>query len=214
MPELLISPRTAFGKKTRALRRSGFVPGEVYGHHAENRHVSVSARDLSRVFQETATHAIVTLIDAATKEKIPALIVDLHHDAVAQTVLAVDFRQVRMDEKIKAPIPVVFIGEAPAIKKGLTVLHVLSEVEIEALPAAIPDRFEVNLTTLEDVGQSIHVQDLAVPKGVRVLVPEDTVLVTVSERTKEEEVAPQPAAEATVTEPATTEPGAESKEHE
>jgi len=189
MPELRTLPRMAFGKKVKQLRRAGLVPGEMYGHDAKNRHVSVAAKDLAPVYRKTGTHAMVTLVDEKSGEKIPALIVDIQNDPISQAILSVDFHQVRMDEKIQAPIPVSFKGEAPALKKGFIIIRVLNEIEVEALPTAIPDHFEADLTKLEDRGQSIHVRDLAIPLDVKVLVPHDTVIATVSERTKEEEIA-------------------------
>lgn len=192
--ELAIQNRTVFGKRVRRLRGEGFVPGEIYGHNIPNRHVSVNAKDFLRAYHEAGKHAIVTLTDA-TGERIPALIAYVDRHPISREFLAVDFRQIRMDEKIQTSIPLLFTGEAPVLQQGLIVIRVLDRVEIESLPAALPDHFEVDLSKLEQASQSIHVKDLAIPEGVKVLVSEDTVIATVSERQKEE-VAAAPAAPA------------------
>ena len=196
MAELSIALRALFGKKVRQLRQSGFVPGEVYGHGAENRHVQVPVKDLARTYKESGAHAIVTLVDEKTKERIPALIAEIQSDPVSRRILSVDFHQIRMDEKIQITIPLHFTGEAPALKKGFVIIRVLDEIEVEALPTAIPDHFDVDLGKLAEEGQSLHIQDLNIPQeGVKVLIPSDTVVATVSDRAAEEEEVSQPASE-------------------
>jgi len=92
-----------------------------------------------------------------------------------------------MGEKITISVPLEFIGEAPAVreKEGILV-RAMQEVEVEALPADLPARIEVNLDKLSDIGMSIYVKDLRVAKGVEILVEPETVVATVTEPAKEE----------------------------
>ena len=188
MSELTITPRSLLGKKVKQLRQSEFIPGELYGHSIENRHIQVSAKDLARVYAESGTHGIITLVDGKTKEKTSVLIAEMQNNPVSRSILSVDFHQIRMDEKIQTGVPVRFVGEAPALKKGFIIIRVLDEIEVEALPAAIPDHIDVDLTKLAEEGQGLHVRDLDIPRDVKVLIPSDTVVATVSDRAPEEEV--------------------------
>jgi|WetSurMetagenome_2_1015567.scaffolds.fasta_scaffold196089_1 large subunit ribosomal protein L25 len=200
--DLSARTRTVLGKKVRSLRAAGTVPAEVFGHGKENRHIGVSAREFEKVFREAGEHSIVTLtIDE--KEKVPTVITDVVRDPLSGTFLSIDFHAIRMDEKIQAKIPVHFTGEAPATKLGFPVVRTLEEIEVEALPGKLPHAFDVDIAALTNPGESIHVGDVRVPADVRVLVPTDTVIVTVGEKTKEEAPAPVPAAAVAPTETAT-----------
>lgn len=191
--QLAIHTRTVFGKKVGTLRRTGFIPGEVFGHGVKNLHVSVVEKDFSKVYRDAGEHTIVTLA-TESGEKIPALITNVAYNHITQKIIAVDFHQIKMDEVIEANVPLVFTGEAPALKLGFLVIKVHDEIPIEALPLNIPHSIEVSLTSLADVGNSIHITDIQFGKDVKVLLPSNTVLATVTEKAKEEVVA-QPVTE-------------------
>ncbi len=190
--ELKAQTRTVLGRKVRALRREGLVPAELYGHNVANQHLSVPVKEFSKVYREAGEHTVVNLVteDGA---RTPVIIAEVAHAPLTGNPIAIDFHQVRMDEKLQAKVPIAFIGEAPAMKLGFLIVKVLDEIPIEALPANIPHRIEVNLSSLEHLGQSIHLAEIAMPKDVKVLAPGETVIATVTERAKEE-VAPAPAA--------------------
>ncbi|MGD9117175.1 MAG: 50S ribosomal protein L25, partial [Dehalococcoidia bacterium] len=105
--------------------------------------------------------------------------------------LHVDFYQVKMTEKIKFDVPIVLVGEAPAMKeKGRTVAHSLTELSVECLPDDLPPRIEVDISVLEDVEQSIFVRDIALGPEVTVLGDPDQLVVKVSEVKEEVEEVP------------------------
>lgn len=194
--ELNAQTRTVLGKKVSTLRSAGHVPAEVFGHGVMNQHLTVSAKEFGKVYKEAGEHTIVMLtVDA--KEKVPTVITDVVRDSLSGTILSIDFHAIRMDEKIQAKIPINFTGEAPAVKLGFPVVRTLEEIEVEALPGKLPRAFDVDLSGLTNPGESIHATDIHVPTDVRVLVPLDTVIVTVGEKTKEEAPAPAPVTEAT-----------------
>ena len=195
--ELLVKTRTILGKKVRSLRREGLIPAEIYGRGLENRHVEISDKDFRKVFQSTGEH---TLLDAITEqgEKIPVLISDVNRHPITRGVLSVDFHAVRLDEKTRGRIPVELVGEAPAIKSGFVIIRALEEIEVEALPHKLPHKIEVDVSALENPGESIHVSDVKFGDDVKVINAQGAVVVTVKEKTKEEGVATlAPAAEAT-----------------
>ncbi|MFH1192743.1 MAG: 50S ribosomal protein L25 [Candidatus Jorgensenbacteria bacterium] len=189
---LEIKNRTVFGKQTHRLRREGFIPAELYGHGSTNVHLAVSAKTFAGIYRDAGMHTIITII-AENGEKIPALIVAAERDPITRAFLAVDFHRVKSDETVKAKIPIEFTGEAPAVKAGHLVVTVLNELEVEAFPADLPHRFTVDIGTLANVGESIHVGDMKLPKGVKVHTSSDMAIVTVGERRKEEAVT-QPSA--------------------
>jgi large subunit ribosomal protein L25 len=198
MAELKVQERTALGKKTRALRRAGLVPGEIYGRGIENRHVAVPVKGFTALYRTAGSHTVITL--AIGDEKIPAVITDVVRDPLSGEVLAVDFHAIRKDEKIRAKVPVVFVGTAPAVKNGFVVVEVMREMEIEALPHELLHRVEVSIEKLEKPGDSVSVRELALPPTVKLHVPDDAVLATVREHAKEVAPAPAPPAESVPTE--------------
>lgn len=189
--QLNIQPRTIFGKKTKTLRAEGIIPGEIFGHGFENKHVSVSVKEFTKVYGEAGENTIITLI-GEEGEKIPALISNVERDAVKDIILSIDFYHVRKDEKIKAEIPVEYIGEDNAAKAGNLLVKILDEIEVEALPDKLPRSFVVDISSLEVPGQSISIEDLKIEKDVKVLVSYETIVATVTEKQKEEVVTPAP----------------------
>jgi len=184
--ELTVKTRELLGKKVNILRREGFIPAELYGHKIENKHLSISAKEFSKVFKEAGESVIINLL--IDKEKIPVLIQEVVTDPVSDEVMHIDFYQVNMNEVITAPVPLDFIGQSPAIKekKGI-LIKAMHEIEVEALPANLPSKIEIDISGIKDLGESIYVKDLKVSAGVKLLVDESTVVATVSEPAKEEE---------------------------
>lgn len=190
--ELSVQKREKLGKAVKALRREGLIPAELYGHGIENLHLAVPAKDFLRVLKDAGTSTIVNLLIGT--EKRPAIIHEVGRNYLTGEVDHIDFYQVRMDEKIKAKIPLEFLGIAPAVKdKGGILNKSVSEIEVEALPGDLPHRLEIDLSVLSELNQSIYVKDIAVPKGVKVLVDPETPVLTVTEPLPEEVVAAAPA---------------------
>jgi len=192
--ELKIQSRTVFGKKVSRLRNEGLIPAEVFGRGIKNEHVSVSAKEFSKIFKEAGENTVINLTDEKGK-KLPVMISGVAHDQMKGLILSVDFHHIRMDEKIQAKVPIEFSGDAPATKKGLVLIKVLKEIEVEALPDRIPHRFDINISVLSEPGQGIFVKDLKADKDVKILMQGDATIVTVSETAKEVE-APAPVAAA------------------
>jgi len=176
-------------KKADVLRKQGLIPAELYGHGLTNLHLAVDAKEFRKVFKEAGENTVVNLVIG--KEKRPALIHDIQRNHLHDTVSHIDFYQVRMDEEIKANVPIEFVGDAPAVKEQGGILNKsMDEIEVEALPGDLPHRLTVDLSVLTELNQSIYVKDISVPKGVRVMVDPETAVATVTEKMKEEEIAP------------------------
>jgi len=212
--ELAVTTREKFGKAVKYLRREGLIPAELYGHGVKNLHLAVVAKDFSKILKEAGTSTVVNLLidsdpsapkahppsaetssrqrrgspEAAGQGKRPALIHDVVRDYLTDSVIHVDFYQVKMDEKIKAKVVLEFLGSAPAVKDQGGILNkVMSEVEVEALPAALPHSLSVDLSVLDELNKSIYIKDLSIPGEVEVLVEPETVVATVTPPIVEEE---------------------------
>jgi len=218
--ELNAKTRTVFGKKVKRLREEGLIPAELFGRGLKNQHLAVSEKEFVKVYKNAGGNTVVYLVNEEG-EKIPTLIAEVQIHPLSQKPLAVDFHQIKMDEAIEAKVPIEFTGTAPAEKIGLVVVRVLQEIEVKSLPGQIPHSFPVDISKLENAGDSIHVSDLKIPQGVKVALPPETVIATVTEKAEEETAAPPPAAEAptaetaeakTTTEAAKGEPISKSKE--
>lgn len=184
--DLSVQKREKFGKAVRTLRQKGLIPAELYGRGVENAHVAVPTKEFHKVFKEAGTNTVVNLL--VENKKHPTLIHDVTKNYLTDEIEHIDFYQVRMDEKIKAKIPLTFIHEAPAVKDKAAILNKgVLEIEVEALPAELPHRLEVDLSALDDFNKSIYIKDLKIPKGVQVLVDPETVIVTATPPVREEE---------------------------
>ncbi len=189
--DLAVETREKFGKANKALRKEGLVPAELYGRGVENLHLALNAKNFEKVYRVAGENTVINLV--VGKEKKPALVHDVERDYLSGEISHVDFYQIRIDEKIKVPVPIVFVGEAPAVKEQGGLLNkTLADVEVEALPGNLPHSFEVNLEVLDQFGKSIYVRDLRVSPDVRVLTEPDTAIVTAMPPVKEEEKVVEP----------------------
>lgn len=153
--------RKILGKKVKALRSDGLIPGHVFGKGLETEHVSVSAVDFHKVLTSAGETGLVDLI--IDKEKVrPVLIRGVQYDPVEGLPLNIDFYQVNLKEKVTVPVPLILIGEEPeSVKLGENiVLQTLNQVEVEALPTDLVEKIEVDITALKNVDDAIMVSQL------------------------------------------------------
>src|SRR3989344_770423 len=190
--DLAVETREKFGKAVKILERQGLIPAELYGHGIANLHLAVKRRDFEKVFKDAGESTVIKLKVGGEKpnsgeKELNVLVHDIQRNYLSDEISHIDFYQVRMDELIKAHIPLEFTGESPAVKgQGGILNKTLSEIEVEALPGDLPRQFEVNLGNLIELNQSIYVKDLEIPAKVKVLVEPETVLVTVTPPLEEE----------------------------
>lgn len=176
--ELEASERKILGKKVRQLRRRGFIPANVYGRNIPSTALQVDARALADIIRRVGTRRIINLKIAGAVSPRPVLIRSIQRKPMTGEILHVDLYEVSMREKLRLHLPVVLKGEAPALKNtdGILVRN-LDTIEVEALPGDLPPTIEVDVSQLEQIGDSVLVQDLAPPKGVTILAnPEDPVV--------------------------------------
>lgn len=186
MAELKVYKRDIFGRRTQQLRDKGLIPAELYGHGVENIHLAVPADQFQRVYEEAGEHSIVNVdVDGDVR---PVLIHDVAWDPIADAVLSVDFYQVRMDEKVTAHVPLELVGVSPAVENlGGTLIQVMDEIEVEALPSDLPHKIEVDISKLTELEESIYVRDLPKTDKFEFVAEPDTAVVSVSAPREEEE---------------------------
>lgn len=160
--------RTVTGKQVGALRRQGLLPGVLYGHNFEPTPISMDAHSTSKILN-TATSSSIVTIHLDGKEH-AALVREKQRDYLKGTYLHVDFQIVSLTEKIRTSVGIELVGTAPAVKdfNGIIVYGV-SEVEVEALPQDLPEKFVVDVSVLETIGAAIHVKDLQISNKVTLL---------------------------------------------
>ncbi|MHB9019571.1 MAG: 50S ribosomal protein L25 [Minisyncoccota bacterium] len=188
--ELQVQKREQVGKSA-ALRRTGLIPLELYGKGVENLHLTAQVKEFKKVLKEAGENTIVNAI--LDGKKYPVIIHEVDRDGVSGDILNVDLYQIRMDEKIKLMVPLEFVGVSSAVKEknGLLVKS-LQEVEVEALPMDVPHMLSVDISKITEIGQSLYVKDLELPKTVKAVFAPETVVATVTAKvTEEEELAKQ-----------------------
>jgi large subunit ribosomal protein L25 len=171
--------RTVMRKKVKRLRQQGLIPANIFGRHRASLPIQINGLEFNRFLRR---HAPTTLIRLTLSDGVvdTALVRHVEHDPRTGDIVHVDFMHIEMNEPIRARIPVRLEGEAPAVKLSDGVLLQLADtVEVEALPGALPDVLTVDVSHLEHLNDAVHVSDLHVPPGVKVLTDEAELLAKV-----------------------------------
>jgi len=181
--ELKVANREILGKKVKHLRRQGITPVHLFGHGIESLALQCDTGQLERVLAQAGQTGLISLKLGREKNPRTVMVRDFDREWRRGQLLHVDFYQVRMEEKIKLEVPVVLVGEAPALKSKDNMLeHELETLTIECLPAKIPASIEVGINSLTETGQAVRVKDIAVDKDVTVLNDPELVVVKISFR--------------------------------
>ena len=166
-------------RRVRRLRKDGLVPGVLYGK-GHTRAILVGERDLRAALTGPAgLHAIVDVVIEGQKTPHHAVLKDYQRHPIRGTLTHVDFHEVRLDRPIQATVSVQLIGESPGAKQGGVVQQVTREVRVEALPTAIPEHIEADISALE-IGATVRIADLEAIEGVAYLDDPETVLANCS----------------------------------
>ncbi len=184
MLELAATVRTAAGKKAKHLRGQGQLPGVLYGWNTPSCSVTVARVDFERIYRDAGESTLITLKvsgEEATSRPVNVLIYDVQRDPIRDFLIHADFYAVRMDKLIQTEVPVVFTGEAPAVKLfGADLIKAVQSLEVEALPKDLPHELHVDLSHLTEVDMRIHVREILLPPGVVVLADPEEVVAIVS----------------------------------
>jgi large subunit ribosomal protein L25 len=209
--ELSVDPRVAKGTKQVArLRAAGAVPGILYGRGKDNVDISIQQMELTRHLRKH--HRVFRCSIGGAQEEV--YLQDVQYDVVTDEPRHVDLKRITLQEKMEALVEISFLGHPKAASKGGMLMRDISDILVRCLPTDIPDMIEVNVSGL-DLNERILVKDLALPAGVEIDLPPDTIVCRVEVPRQAE---PTPA-EAAPAEPALVEgkaadEGAPAKEKE
>jgi large subunit ribosomal protein L25 len=185
--------RKTIGRKVKTLRKEGVIPANVYGKKVKSQAIQVALPEFKKVFEEVGETGLVTLkIEGAKGGDRAVLVSNVQYDPVSDLPVHIDFRQVDLKEKVTAEVMVEVTGVSPAEKGGVgTVVKYIDEIEVEALPTDLPEKFMIDISTLTEVDQAVYAKDLSYDKSkVEVKIDPDTIIVKVEPPQKEEVVAP------------------------
>ena len=204
--------RDVVGKKVGSLRRQGLIPGVMYGHNEPPFPITMNAREIERVINNLRSSSIVTV--KVNGESHQALIREKQKDYIRNQIIHIDFQILSLKEKIRSKIEVKLVGVAPAVKNfnGI-VLQEREFIDVEALPADLPERITVDISGLENIGDLIRVGDLDISDAVTVFDDVNDVIVSISGAMAEEAVEEEVTA-AEGTEPEVVEKGKKESEEE
>lgn len=184
--------------KVHRLRKQAVLPAVVYGEGKMPLSIQLAAKDFSHMIGVHKGESFVVKLrikDGVQSEDKSVLIKQIQHDPKSDDVIHIDFHEISLTKTIRVKVPVVAIGEAIGVKRDAGMLdHTMWELEIECLPTQIPESIEVDVANLK-IGDSLHVKDISLPQGVKVLHDPEAAVLAVVVPTKE---AAAPAAEEAV----------------
>ena len=186
--KLSATKRTVLGKQVGALRRSGQLPAVIYGPGAEPTAIQINAREAARELRFVQGAELVEL--TLDGQVLNVLLQDLQRDSIRGDFLHADFYAVDMTRKVRARIPVRLVGTSFAVVSLSGVLvRGVTELEVEALPGDLIPHVEADLSVLKEIGEVIHVRDLALPPALTLLTDPDELIVRAT-AARTEELAP------------------------
>jgi large subunit ribosomal protein L25 len=205
---LSVNKRNILGKKNRFLRRQGITPAHLFGHGLKSIPLQCDTTRLQKIIAQAGTTRLIALEIEEDKQPRSVFIREIQRDVCTGALLHVDFYKVRKGERIKADVPIVLVGESPAMKeKGRSLIHGITTLSVECLPDRLPHQIEVDLSLLEEVEQPLYVTDISLSPDITVITSSEQIVVKVSELAIKE-VAEEVEAEEAVEE---AEEGAEEK---
>jgi len=176
---LAAQSRTALGRQAKQVMETGSIPAVVYGHGTSPRSITVNLSEFRKLLRSAGTSSLIDVaIDGATPVK--ALIKEVQVHPITMAPVHADLHQIRMDEELTTEVPIVFIGESPAVK-GMagTLVHSIDALEVTCLPADLPHEIQVDISVLATFDDVITIGSLKLPKGVKVTEDPNVTIATV-----------------------------------
>ena len=188
--KLTATTRKEKGKEVaKKLRREGMLPAVVYGHKTDPIPLTLELKQLISLLgggkSESKLINLSVEGNGGPSEK-TVMIKELQIDPLTRHYLHIDFFEVSMDEEVTLSLPIELTGDAAGVEMGGVLQQVRRELEIKCLPSQIPESISVDVSAL-NIGDSIHLKDLSLPSGIKVLEDEDLTIVTILAPTVEKE---------------------------
>lgn len=178
--KLDVDKRMVTGKRLNSLRRAGMTPAHLYGRETESYSLQAPTLSVAQLLKAAGPNTIIDLTINGESASRSVVLRGVQRNPVTGALIHVDFLQISLTETLRAEVPLVLTGEAPAVHVYNGVLvQALDHLSVEALPMDIPPQIEVDISGLEELESSIFVRDLPVPDNVTVLADEDWLVVKV-----------------------------------
>jgi len=209
--------RKELGKKVKSLRKMGVLPAVLYGHKIKNLNLELDLKEFEKIYKEAGESSLIKLEvkNQKSKTELPkeakvkkrtessltvdeflVLIHDIQFDHLTQKLIHIDFYQPELKEEVEVTVPLIFEGEAPAVKDlGGTLVKNISEVEVKALPQNLPHEIKVDIGNLKTFEDNILIKDLIVLKEVKILKGPEEIVAKVTQPEKVEEELEKPVEE-------------------
>jgi len=195
MLNLKAKKRELAGEKVKKLRRQGILPGVLYGPKIENISIELDLKEFEKIYKEAGESSLISLQVVPSKnsgqgKEFSVLIHEVKKDPLKGNIIHVDFYQPILTEEVEASVPIVFEGEALAVKElGGTLIKEIQELEVKALPQNLPHEIKVNVERLKSFEDEILIKDLKLPQGVKIdREPNEIVAIVVPPEKVEEEL--------------------------
>ncbi len=160
-PVLKVEKREVTGRKVKNLRDQGFLPASVYGREIESLSLKTKLDNIKEIFSKVGETSLVDLDIKGEKKKRTVLLKNPQYDPVSDNLLHIDFHQVDLTQTVTAEVPVELVGKSPAAESGEGVLvQLIDELEVEALPTKLPEKFIVDVSELKEIDDSVTISDL------------------------------------------------------
>ena len=177
---LEVDPRLIHGKKVKSLRRNGIIPAHLYGFGTESLAVQAPKQSIVGLMRNAGRNAIIELQINGEPKARPVVMRSVQRDPVNGDLVHIDFFQISLTERLRADVPIVLLGDSPAVTvQGGVLLQSLDSLTIEALPTDIPAHIEVDISGLEELDSAIFVREISVAAALTVLSDVDMIVVKV-----------------------------------
>lgn len=188
--------REILGKKVKKLRKEGWLPANIYGREIKSQSIKVKIKDFIKAYKKAGTTQIIYLSLKGEKKELPVLIQNVQKHPTTDSFLHADFRHVNLASTIKTLIPLKLKGESEAVKSGEGVLLSLTEeLMVEALPQNLPEKIEIDISSLKKINDEIRVKDLKIVGDYKIVEPPNKVIVRIiahkEETTESQVVSPE-----------------------
>jgi len=191
--------RKNLGREVKILRKKGVIPAVLYGPKIKNLSLEVNSKEFEKIFEVAAESSLIKLKiqnEKLKNDEFLVLIHDIQFDPLTEKPIHVDFYQPSLEKETEITVPIIFEGEAPAVKElEGTLVKNIQEIEVRALPQNLPHEIKLNIQGLKTFEDVIKISDLKMPNGVKTLRDPEEIIVSVSPPEKIEEELAKPVEE-------------------
>jgi large subunit ribosomal protein L25 len=188
----IIAKTRESGKKVE----EGMMPVVLYGAKRKSTPLMVNKKEFAGLYENAGESTLINLEIEDKKEKPAVLIYEIQRDSLTGDIIHADFFEPNLKEEVEAEIPLIFVGDAPAVKDfDGTLIKNMHVVNVKALPQNLPHEVEVNINSLETLEDIIHIKDLKIPIDVEILHDQEGVVAMISRPENIEEELEKPIVE-------------------